>query len=38
MTKPTQGEAFKRLQDQLIGVTEDQYPGPVNTKNTVKIK
>ena len=28
MTKPTQGEAFKRFRDQLMGVTEAQDLGP----------
>ena len=32
MTKPTQCAAFKRLWDQLMGVTEFQYPGPENQK------
>ena len=30
MTKPTQGAAFKRFQDQFIVVIEDQYPGSGN--------
>ena len=28
MTKPTQGAAFKKIRDQLMGATEAQYPGP----------
>ena len=32
MTKPTQGAVFKRLQDQLMGFTESQGPGPENPK------
>ena len=38
MTKPTQGAAFNRFQDQVIGVTEAQDRGPGNPENAVKIK
>ena len=32
MRKKTQGAAFKRPRDNLMGVTEDQDPGPGKTK------
>ena len=32
MTKPTQGAAFKRFRDKLMGVTEFQYLGPGKPK------
>ena len=32
MIKPTQGVAFKIFQDQFMGVTEAQDPGPWNPK------
>ena len=38
MTKPTQGVAFKRFQDKLMGVTEAQDLGQVNPKKIVNIK
>ena len=34
--KPTQGVAFKILQDQLTRVTEAQDPGPGNPQNNRK--
>ena len=37
ITKPTKGAAFNRFRDQLMGVTESQYPGPGQPKNIVNI-
>ena len=38
MTKPSQGQAFKKFRDQLMGVTESQDPSPGNYKQYCEYK
>jgi hypothetical protein len=34
MTKPTQGDLFKKFRDQIMGVTPARSPGPGKVKET----